>query len=158
MTYYIDIQNATNSPLAIQEEEITRLASLALRNHQQDAELTVRFVDTEEITHLNRTYRKQDKPTNVLAFPSELPEEIELECPFLGDVVICPEVVVTESQELNKALNAHWSLILIHGILHLLGYDHIKDEDAVVMQAVEIKLLSELGYANPYDAEGNQLG
>jgi probable rRNA maturation factor len=157
MTYYIDIQNATISPLAMNEEVITRLATLALRDHQQEAELTVRFVDPEEITYLNHTYRKKDKPTNVLAFPSELPDEIELECPFLGDVIICPEVLITESKELNKTLEEHWSLILIHGILHLLGYDHIKDEDAIVMQAIEIKLLSELGYANPYDAEGNQL-
>lgn len=157
MTYYIDIQNATDEPLAIDENEITRLASLALRDYQKEAELTVRFVNPEEITYLNNTYRKKDKPTNVLAFPSELPLEIQLECPLLGDVIICPDVLLAESKELNKTLEAHWTLILIHGILHLLGYDHIKDEDAAVMQSIEIKLLAELGYANPYDAEGNQL-
>lgn len=157
MTYYIDIQNATDEALPISEDDITRLASLALRDHKQDAELTVRFVKPEEITYLNHTYRKKNAPTNVLAFPSALPDELQLEQPFLGDVVICPNVLLNESKELNKTLDAHWSLILIHGILHLLGYDHIKDDDAVVMQAIEIKLLAELGYANPYDAEGNQL-
>ncbi len=157
MTYYIDIQNATDAPLAIDEAQITRLASLALRDYKKEAEVTVRFVTPEEITQLNRTYRKQDKPTNVLAFPSELPPEIQLDFPLLGDVIICPEVLLAESEELHKTLDAHWSLILIHGILHLLGYDHIKDEDAAVMQAIEIKLLAELGYTNPYDAEGNQL-
>jgi probable rRNA maturation factor len=157
MTYYIDIQNATNEPLAMKEDEIIRLASLALREYQKDAEITVRFVTPEEITYLNYTYRKHDKPTNVLAFPSELPAEIQLECPLLGDVIICPQVLLAESKQLNKTLDAHWSLILIHGILHLLGYDHIKDDDTSVMQTIEIKLLAELGHANPYDAEGNQL-
>ncbi|MGC1182216.1 rRNA maturation RNase YbeY, partial [Legionella sp.] len=66
-------------------------------------------------------------------------------------------VLLAESKQLNKTLDAHWTLILIHGILHLLGYDHINDDDAAMMQAVEIKLLAELGYSNPYDAEGNQL-
>lgn len=157
MTYYIDIQNATDDELAISEEELTRLASLVLNHYKKEAELTVRFVSLEEITYLNKTYRQFDKPTNVLAFPSNLPPDVQLECPLLGDVIICPKVLLTESKELNKTLEAHWTLILIHGILHLLGYDHIKDDEAVIMQAVEIKLLAELGYTNPYDAEGYQL-
>lgn len=156
MTYYIDIQNACAEPLHLNEEELTRLATLALRDHCKEAELTVRFVEPDEIRYLNKTYRKKDKPTNVLAFPSELPEEIQLECPLLGDVIICPQILQTESNELNKTLTAHWTLILIHGILHLLGYDHIKDEEAEIMQAIEIKLLAELGYNNPYDVEDNQ--
>ena len=143
--------------LVFNEEEITRIASLTLETYQKNAELTVRFVDPKEIQYLNHTYRQMDKPTNVLAFPSNLPKEIQLECPLLGDVIICPQILLKESNELNKTLDAHWSLILIHGILHLLGYDHIKDDDAAIMQAIEIKLLAELGYSNPYDAEGNQL-
>lgn len=157
MTYYIDIQNATDDELVISEEELTRLASLVLNHYKKEAELTVRFVSLEEITYLNKTYRQFDKPTNVLAFPSNLPPDVQLECPLLGDVIICPKVLLAESKELNKTLEAHWTLILIHGILHLLGYDHIKDDEAVIMQAVEIKLLAELGYTNPYDAEGYQL-
>lgn len=157
MTYYIDVQNATTEALALSEDEITRLASLALRNFQKDAELTVRFVDPEEITYLNQTYRKKNQSTNVLAFPSALPAEIQLECPLLGDVIICPQVLLTESKELNKTLDAHWALIVIHGVLHLLGYDHINEDDATIMQTIEITLLAELGYSNPYDAEGNQL-
>ncbi|KTD00755.1 rRNA maturation RNase YbeY [Fluoribacter gormanii] len=157
MSYYIDIQNATNESLPVREDEIIRLASLALRDYQQEAELTVRLVTPEEMIHLNHTYRKQNKTTNVLAFPSELPPEIQLECPLLGDVIICPQVLLEESKQLKKTLESHWALILIHGILHLLGYDHIKDDEAAIMQAIEIKLLAELGFPNPYDAEGNEL-
>lgn len=157
MTYYIDIQNATETPLPLDEKMLTDLASLALRDHQKDAELTLRLVLAEEITQLNNTYRKQDKPTNVLAFPSSLPKEIALDCPLLGDVIICPEVLVEESQKLHKTLEEHWSLIVIHGVLHLLGYDHIKDDDALVMQAIEIKLLAELGFPNPYEHEDTEL-
>ncbi|HHF7365305.1 TPA: rRNA maturation RNase YbeY [Legionella bozemanae] len=157
MSYYIDIQNATDEPLPVSEEELTHLASLALRDYQKEAELTVRLVTAEEMIHLNYTYRKQNKTTNVLAFPSALPPEIQLECPLLGDVIICPQVLLEESKQLKKTLESHWALILIHGILHLLGYDHIKDDEAVIMQAIEIKLLAELGFSNPYDAEGNEL-
>ncbi|KTD73174.1 rRNA maturation RNase YbeY [Legionella tucsonensis] len=157
MSYYIDIQNATNEPLSVCDEELTRLASLALRDYQKEAELTIRLVTTEEMIHLNYTYRKQNKTTNVLAFPSDLPPEIQLECPLLGDVIICPQVVLEESKQLKKTLESHWALILIHGILHLLGYDHIKEDEAVLMQSLEIKLLAELGFPNPYDAEGNEL-
>lgn len=157
MTYYIDIQTATKDPLPITESELIDLASLALRDYKQDAELTIRLVDPEEMQYLNHTYRKQDKPTNVLAFPSALPPNIELECPLLGDVIVCPKVLLEESQQHQKSLNEHWSLIVIHGVLHLLGYDHINDEDALLMQQIEIKLLNELGYANPYEPEGQDL-
>lgn len=157
MTYHIDIQNATEEALPVSEEQLTQLASLALRDHQNDAELTIRLVTPEEMIYLNNMYRKQNKTTNVLAFPSNIPENIELEYPFLGDIIICPEVLLAESSQCNKSLKEHWSLILIHGVLHLLGYDHIKDDDAAIMQAIEIKLLAEIGYANPYETEGNQL-
>ncbi|MGC1182898.1 rRNA maturation RNase YbeY, partial [Legionella sp.] len=99
MTHYIDIQNATNEPLAMNEEEITRLASLVLKAYLQNAELTVRFVNSKEITYLNHAYRKMAKPTNVLAFPSELPKNIQLEYPLLGDIIICPEVLLAESKQ-----------------------------------------------------------
>lgn len=157
MNYYIDIQNATDESLPISEDELTRLAILTLKDYRKEAELTIRLVTTDEITQLNNAYRKQNKATNVLAFPSTVPPEIQLDLPLLGDVIICPQVLVDETKQLNKTLDSHWALIIIHGILHLLGYDHIKDDDAVIMQTIEIKLLAELGFANPYDTEGNQL-
>lgn len=157
MTYHIDLQNATDSQLPLTEEELIHLAEHALKECQETAELTIRLVDTDEMIYLNDTYRKQNKPTNVLAFPSSVPAHVELDYPLLGDIIICPEVLLTESQQLNKPLKEHWSLIVIHGVLHLLGYDHIKEDDALVMQSLEIKLLNELGYSNPYDLEVNDL-
>lgn len=153
MTYTIDIQNASTALIPLTKKELKDLAQLALRDHQNEAELTIRLVDASEMIYLNNSYRKQNKPTNVLAFPAEIPSHIELDCPLLGDVIICPEVIACESVQFNKTLKEHWSLIVIHGILHLLGFDHIKDEDATVMQALEIKLLAEIGYANPYNLE-----
>lgn len=157
MTYYIDIQNATQKPLPFLETEICSWASLALKEKLDDAELTIRIVNPDEMIHLNHTYRKQNKTTNVLSFPSSLPKEVELECPLLGDIIICPEVLDAECHQLKKSIEEHWALIVIHGVLHLLGYDHIHDKDALIMQPIEIRLLSELGYANPYEEEEHHL-
>ncbi|CAM2875498.1 rRNA maturation RNase YbeY [Legionella worsleiensis] len=157
MTYHVDVQNATNQQPPVSEDELIKLAGLALRDQCNDAELTVRLVDAEEMIYLNNTYRKQNKTTNVLAFPCSLPDTIKLECPLLGDVIICPEVLLEESKQMQKSLHEHWALIIIHGVLHLLGYDHIEDDDARVMQDLEIKLLAELGYRNPYHFEENNL-
>jgi probable rRNA maturation factor len=157
MNYHIDIQNASKSSLPLTEEEMSNLAMLALRDQIKSAELTIRLVDAEEMIHLNSTYRKQNKTTNVLAFPSNVPDHIELDFPLLGDIIICPEVLAEESREQGKTIEEHWALILIHGVLHLLGYDHIKDEEAQAMQALEIKLLAERGYTNPYETKGNEL-
>ncbi|TAL58322.1 MAG: rRNA maturation RNase YbeY [Legionella sp.] len=153
MNYLIDIQNATDVPLPLNEQELSDLAILALRDNIDKAELTIRLVNQDEMIHLNNSYRQLNKTTNVLAFPAMIPEAVELEYPLLGDVIICPEVLAHESEALKKGLKEHWSLIVIHGVLHLLGYDHIKDDDAVKMQAVEIKLLNELGFSNPYEIE-----
>ncbi|HRD68606.1 MAG TPA: rRNA maturation RNase YbeY [Legionella sp.] len=157
MTYYIDIQNASDETLPLDEDKLSQLAQLALRDSLNDAELTIRLVTPEEMIHLNNTYRKINKTTNVLAFPSDLPDHVTLEFPFIGDVIICPQVLKSESQQENKTLEEHWSLIVIHGVLHLLGYDHVNDEDSIIMQAIEIKLLAELGYASPYKTEENEL-
>ena len=116
----------------------------------KNAEITVRLVQAPEMIYLNHTYRKINKTTNVLSFPSDLPAAVQLEQPFLGDIIICPEVLKTESLEFNRTLSAHWAHIIIHGVLHLLGYDHILPDEEQKMQTLEIKLLAQLGFANPY--------
>ncbi|KZZ19879.1 rRNA maturation RNase YbeY, partial [Oleiphilus sp. HI0080] len=116
-------------------------------------ELTIRVVDTPEIQELNANYRDKDKPTNVLSFPFEAPEHIELD--LLGDLIICAQVVNAEAKEQNKDEKSHWAHMTVHGVLHLLGYDHIDDIEADEMEGLEIKILHELGYANPYSQEAN---
>lgn len=111
-------------------------------------ELTVRIVDRQEITALNHQYRHKNKATNVLSFPAELPDHIDL--PLLGDLVICADVVRQEAIEQHKTLTAHWAHMLVHGTLHLLGYDHIDDDEAKEMEDLEVIILDKLEVANPY--------
>ncbi|MBW3759251.1 rRNA maturation RNase YbeY [Aeromonas jandaei] len=118
---------------------------------QQEAEVTVRIVDEAESNELNLTYRGKDKPTNVLSFPFEAPPGLEL--PLLGDLVICRQVVEREAQEQGKPLMAHWAHMVVHGSLHLLGYDHIEDEEAEEMEALERDIMQELGFADPYQSD-----
>lgn len=155
VSYHIDIQHACDETFPVTDETLSHWVTSSLLLHCDSAELTLRFVDTEEITNLNRLYRKKNKATNVLAFPAGHPTHIELEYPLLGDLIICPTVLKQESQDLEKPLKAHWAHIVIHGVLHLLGYDHIKDDDAIKMQAVEIQLLAEFGFDNPYEIEAD---
>lgn len=122
-------------------------AELALMN-QASGQLGIRIVDEAESQDLNREYRAKDQPTNVLSFPMELPDELEL--PMLGDLVICAPVVAREAQQQGKSLESHWAHMVIHGVLHLQGYDHLVDEEAEAMEALEIQLLKQLGFPNPY--------
>ena len=150
MSYFVDIQQASEEIPPVSNDVLRNWATLTITPYREAAELTLRFVDTTEITYLNRVYRKKNTATNVLAFPATYPKDVELEYPLLGDVIICPSVLIEESKTLKTPLTAHWAHITIHGILHLLGYDHIKEEDAVVMQAIEIQLLAKLNFDNPY--------
>lgn len=119
-----------------------------IKDQRRQTEVCIRLVDHDEIQALNKQYRGKDKPTNVLAFPADFPKGVDI--PFLGDIVICPAVIEKEASEQNKELNAHWAHIVIHGCLHLLGYDHIDSREAEVMETLETQLLSLLGYPCPY--------
>lgn len=156
MTHIIHIQNVSQIPLPLTRLEIRERVYRALADHKTKAELAIRFVTPEEMTELNSRYRQQNKTTNVLAFPCELPDGVSLEYTPLGDVIICPQVLFEESKCMHKSLKSHFSLIIVHGVLHLLGYDHIKESDAKVMQALEIKLLAQWGYENPYENEDEE--
>ena len=123
------------------------------QTHNENLLMSVRIVDAAEITELNRTYRGKDKPTNVLSFPFEAPpglpaDELEDE---LGDIIVCAEVVETEAQEQHKTREAHWAHMIIHGTLHLLGYDHETEAEAGEMESLEKRIMQQLGYADPYE-------
>ncbi|WKE66637.1 rRNA maturation RNase YbeY [Gallaecimonas kandeliae] len=149
MSLYLDLQIASLAKDLPSQEDFELWVGKALEGSGRDeTELTVRIVDEEEGLELNSQYRGKDYATNVLSFPFEVPDGIEL--PLLGDLVICAGVVASEAAEQGKAPQAHWAHLVIHGTLHLLGYDHIKDEDAELMEGKEIALLQALGYPDPY--------
>ncbi|PCI09346.1 MAG: rRNA maturation RNase YbeY [Gammaproteobacteria bacterium] len=103
----------------------------------------------EQIQQLNKQYRDIDKVTNVLSFPMQTPVEVDIT--LLGDIALCAKVIKQEAIEQTKSENAHWAHMVIHGMLHLQGYDHIKDNEADEMERLEIKILNQLGFANPYE-------
>ena len=111
-------------------------------------EVALRIVDEAEMTQLNEQYRKKSGPTNVLSFPADLPSGIDV--PFLGDIVICAPIVTKEAVDQGKPHDSHWAHMLVHGILHLQGYDHDNEADAEKMESLEIKIMHRLGFENPY--------
>ncbi|GLX79950.1 endoribonuclease YbeY [Thalassotalea insulae] len=148
MAITLDLQLACDNSNLPSETQFNSWLNTALAAYNQSFEITIRVVGPEESQSLNQQYRGKDKPTNVLSFPFEVPEGLELD--LLGDLVICADIVEQEAQQQNKPLLNHWAHMVIHGCLHLLGYDHISDEDADEMEALEIKLLANLAIADPY--------
>ncbi|RWU23972.1 rRNA maturation RNase YbeY [Pseudomonas alkylphenolica] len=144
----LDLQLASDAPHP-DEQQFRRWCELALRHRTADSEMTIRLVDEAEGRELNHTYRHKDYATNVLSFPADVPDDM-LDIPLLGDLVICIAVVEREAAEQGKSLEAHWAHLVIHGCLHLLGYDHIEDDEAEEMEALERELLAELGHPDPY--------
>lgn len=147
MSVALDLQIACEASYIPDDDEFRRWCELAL-GAQEASELTIRVVDSSEMQALNNQYRGKDKPTNVLSFPADIPEDIPL--PLLGDLIICADVVNRESTEQNKSAQSHWAHMTIHGCLHLLGYDHIDDNEAEEMEQKEIELLGSIAINNPY--------
>ena len=148
----IDLQIACEQESGLPTaEQIEQWATAAVQPQSDEVEMTVRIVDEAESHELNLNYRGKDRPTNVLSFPFECPDEVEL--PLLGDLVICRQVVEREAQEQDKPLMAHWAHMVVHGSLHLLGYDHIDDDEAEEMESLETQIMTELGFADPYLSE-----
>lgn len=145
----LDLQVASDGGRLPATSDFRRWCELALRQRSADSELTIRLVDESEGRELNNTWRHKDYATNVLSFPADVPDDL-LDIPLLGDLVICVPVVEREASEQGKSLDAHWAHLVIHGCLHLLGYDHIDDEEAEEMEALERILLAELGHPDPY--------
>lgn len=143
----LEVQRATTWGPLPTDEQFGLWVRTALRG-RAPAELAIRIVDREESRRLNRQYRGKDAPTNVLSFPAELPKDIGLN--LLGDILICAPQVAEEALAQGKAEQAHWAHLTIHGVLHLLGYDHHLAAEAEVMEGIEIALLASLGIPNPY--------
>ena len=148
----IDLQIACEQESGLPTaEQIEQWATAAVQPQSDEVEMTVRIVDEAESHELNLNYRGKDRPTNVLSFPFECPDEVEL--PLLGDLVICRQVVEREAQEQDKPVMAHWAHMVVHGSLHLLGYDHIDDDEAEEMESLETQIMTGLGFADPYLSE-----
>ncbi len=147
MKLQVDIQKATAEPVPA-EDDIKRWIGAALVDHNDDAEITVRLVDLDEMATLNQAYRGKPGATNVLSFPADLPPDLTL--PLLGDIVICAPLVQREATEQNKTPDAHWAHLTVHGTLHLLGYDHMEEDEATTMEAIETTVLATLDYPCPY--------
>ncbi len=145
----VEIQTIFTSPEQPSEAQIQLWIDTALTDIQRDTEIVVRIVDEQESAELNETYRHKQGATNILSFSVEIPEGIDLN--LLGDLVICAPVLEKEAQQQGKILAHHWAHIIIHGVLHLLGYDHLDDEQAEEMESKEIILLQKLNIPNPYE-------
>ena len=137
------IQNQVEDEFTPSKADLISWSELALSNNQGD--VTIRIVSVAEMQKINYKFRGFNSPTNVLSFPFEMPDIPSNEL-ILGDVIICAQVV---NQEAKQTI-AHWAHITLHGVLHILGYDHINKKDELIMTTKEIKLLSQLGFPNPY--------
>ena len=151
----VDVQVACENPDIPSDSQvrewIRRTVEAAGASPPGGAEVSVRLVDTDEMRALNRDYREQDKVTNVLSFPAGKVAGLPGDAPIaLGDIVVCAAVVSEEAATQGKELAAHWAHMLVHGALHLLGYDHETDAEALEMEGLETRILSQLGCPDPY--------
>lgn len=173
MTLELDIQNPSELTHLPSEKEFQRWVNEAFikaksdegnESKNQSYSVVIRVTDETESQELNHAYRQKDAPTNVLSFPFEMPDLPEMEASefdvselkdadqlHLGDLVFCEPLIEKEAQQQNKDLFQHWAHLVIHGMLHLQGYDHIDDDDAVRMESLEINMMKQLKLPNPYE-------
>ncbi len=120
-----------------------------LKDDSQNSEIVIRIVDEDEMIQFNQQYRDKKSSTNILSFPFDVPEGVESE--LLGDLLICAPVIEREAQQQTKKLEHHWAHMIIHGVLHLIGYNHIETFEAEEMESLEIKILRSIKIDNPYE-------
>jgi probable rRNA maturation factor len=148
MAITLDLQNDEVFDLVPSEQQFRHWIEAALQQPYDRFEQTLRIVGETESRELNNRYRGKDNATNVLAFPGDN-ELLDYDC--LGDLVICAPVVVAEARAQGKLVEAHWAHLVVHGMLHLQGFNHQSDDDTRQMEALEIRILGTLGYTNPYN-------
>jgi probable rRNA maturation factor len=148
MAITVDLQNDENLDFVPPEKQFQQWIAAALQNSYQRLEQTIRIVGEAESNELNSRYRSKDSATNVLAFPSDA-EHLDYDC--LGDLVICALVVAAEAEAQGKPVEAHWAHLVVHGMLHLQGFEHQDAAQTTEMETLEIKILDGLGYNNPYN-------
>jgi len=153
MSIIVDVQVACEGAVP-KDEKFQQWVEAALQTVVEDCELSIRMVENEESAELNSSYRGKTGPTNVLSFPFNSP--IPMEPRLLGDLVICVPVVEKEAQEQDKILEHHWAHLVVHGCLHLLGYDHIEDDEAELMEELEKTILQTLSIDDPYQEQETQ--
>ncbi len=151
MTHEVDVQIASDEDDLPDPAELRRWARAAVSGLREESELTIRIVDEAEGARLNSSYRNEDRATNVLSFPFAPPEGVDM--PLLGDIVICAPVVRREADEQSKSADSHWAHMVVHGSLHLLGYDHMQAREALKMETLETRILADLGFDNPYESQ-----
>lgn len=142
------IQNISKTKSLPSKTRFKAWVDQALSGHGKNHEILIRFVGNKEITELNRKYRKKNKPTNIISFQFETPPGVKTN--HLGDLVICTPLVKQEAKTQHKTITAHLAHLIVHGVLHLLGYDHKTEKETIAMEALEIKHLKKLGLNNPY--------
>lgn len=142
----VDFENASGGEVPPEASFLSWVDAVV---SSESVELGIRVVSASESADLNKTYRNKMGPTNVLSFPCDLPEWVPEK--ILGDIVLCRDVIEREALEQSKTQEAHWAHMVIHGVLHLQGYDHINESDAQLMESREIMLLQQLGFQNPYE-------
>jgi len=154
MAIKVDLQNDAALASVPRKQQFQKWVAAALQESHSELEQTIRIVDETESRDLNSRFRDKDNATNVLAFPSDS-DLLDYDC--LGDLVICAPILVAEATTQGKPVEAHWAHLVVHGMLHLQGFDHNKDDETAQMEALEIKILNFLGYTNPYNDSGISL-
>jgi len=151
MEMNINVQIVSSEPVIPAGNELIHWARASLGANANDAEITIRIVDKNESRSLNNQWRNVNEPANVLSFP--LNNDENLSPALLGDIVICAPVIRQQAAEQNKSTKAHWAHMIVHGVLHLTGYDHIKEDEAEIMESKEISILKNFGFPNPYSVQ-----
>jgi len=145
----LDIQLVSQLASIPSKEKFQAWIDAVLQSAEEDSEIVIRVIDEPEMIQFNEQYRHKSGSTNILSFPFDAPEGVGSD--LLGDLLVCAPVVEREAMQQNKQIEHHWAHMIVHGTLHLLGYDHADDKDAEEMEASEIKILKTIKINNPYE-------